>query len=410
MMGRALAERGHEVVWWTANFDHYSKQFRAKGSTEIVVCPGFTIRLVQTPAYRRHVGFARLWFEAVFAYRLQRIASKLPAPQIIVSADVTMAVAYAAASLAKRFHANLVFDICDLYPEVFVGILPRRLRSNGNTILSPLYASRSYFIQKADAVIAVCDDYLIPAQRATTLSKDRMLTVYCGVDLGTFRASQGSREESRALADLLCKGENDVYAIYAGTLGLLYDIDALLKAAVLLQASGSFVKILIAGGGPRADDIRSFIRRNGLLNVQMLGEIGFAELIRIYQICDIGLSIYGVDSPVAMPIKVFDYFAAGLPIVNSVRGFLERFLQEHHIGAQYAAGDPESLARALSQMTSDRAARQEMARNAFDAAVQFDSRVQYGRFAEMLEALQGADAASTGPSPDKMGPVLERRM
>jgi glycosyltransferase involved in cell wall biosynthesis len=387
MMGRALAERGHEVVWWTANFDHYSKQFRSKGPTEIVVSSGFTIRLVPTPAYRRHVGFSRLWSEAVFAYRLQRIASKLPAPQIIVSADATMAWAYAAASLAKQFDANLVFDICDLYPEVFVGILPRWLRSYSNIILSPLYASRSYFIKKADAVIAVCDDYLIPAQRETTLTKDRMLTIYCGVDLGTFRAAQGSLEESHALADLFCKGENDVYAIYAGTLGLLYDIDALLKAAVLLQASGSYVKIIIAGGGPRTNDIRLFIHQNGLNNVKMLGEISFTQLIRIYQICDIGLNIYGINSPVAMPIKVFDYFAAGLPVVNSIRGFLEQFLQEHRIGLQYSAGDAKSLTSALDRLSSDHAMMREMSRNAANAAVQFDGQVQYANFAKMIETL-----------------------
>ncbi len=119
----------------------------------------------------------------------------------------------------------------------------------------------------------------------------------------------------------------------------------------------------------------------------MLGEIDFAELVRIYQICDIGLSIYGVDSPVAMPIKVFDYLAAGLPIVNSIQGFLQKLLQERRIGTQYTAGDPESLASALQKMSSDRVARQQMALNASEAALQFDSRIQYNNFAKLLEAL-----------------------
>jgi glycosyltransferase involved in cell wall biosynthesis len=357
-------------------------------NSEIAVCPGFTIRLVPTPTYRRHVGFARLRFEAMFAYRMRSMASQFSAPQIVVTSDTTMGLAYVAASISKRYQAHLVFDITDLSPEVFAGALPRWLRGHSRAILSPLYASRTHNLRKATAVTAVCDDYLLPAQRANNaLYKDRLLTVYLGVDLETFRAAQASPVETCALADRYSKGENDVFAIYAGTLGMLYDIDVLLNAAVILQTAGSPIRILMAGGGPRSDDIRSFIYQYGLLNVQMLGEIGYVELIRLYQICDIGLSIYGVDSPVAMPIKVFDYLAAGLPIVNSIKGFLERFLQEHHIGTQYAAGDAESLASALTQMGSDHAALLEMAQNASVAAVQFDSRVQYDNFAKILETL-----------------------
>jgi glycosyltransferase involved in cell wall biosynthesis len=388
MLGRILAEHGHDVVWWTASFCHHSKHVRSIEPPEIVINPRFTIRLVPTPAYRKHIGFARLRFEAMFALRLHWIASRLSPPQTIVSSDATMGLAYVASSLAERFHANLIYDIIDLAPEVFSGALPARVRGHASAIFSPLYAIRSRNFRKATAVTAVCDDYLLPARRAkTTISGDRLLTVYWGVDLEVFRAAQGSLDDTCALAEQLCKGRDDVFAIYAGTLGVLYDVDALLKAAVLLQAVDSHVKILIAGGGPRAGDIRLYIQQNKLYNVKMLGEVSFSELIKIYQVCDVGLNIYGVDSPVAMPIKVFDYFAAGLPIVNSIRGFLERFLEERHIGMQYVAGDPESLADALVKLSFDHSVRREMSQNAFDAASEFDSKNQYGNFAKMLESL-----------------------
>lgn len=387
MLGRALARHGHEVTWWTASFCHHSKTLRTEVTKDINVEPGFTIRLVPTPPYRRHVGFARLWFEFLFALRFYRMAGRTEAPDVIVSADATMALALAARMLARQFEVDLVFDIIDLYPEVFSGALPSWLRSHARTVLGPLYALRKHHFRKAAAVTAVCDDYLLPGRQANpSLPEERLLTVYWGTDLKEFRKAQGNAEQIAELARKLGKREGDVFAIYAGTLGVLYDIDALLDAALRLKANPR-LKILIAGGGPRAADIREFAARHELNNLMILGEVGFAELIRLYQVCDLGLCVYGVNSPVAMPIKVFDYLAAGLPVVNSIGGYLERLLSERRIGVQYKAGDGPSLAAALDRLSSDDEARQTMVENAKAAAEEFDSALQYGRFADLLERL-----------------------
>jgi glycosyltransferase involved in cell wall biosynthesis len=388
MLGRALARHGHDVIWWTASFCHHSKTVRSHVSRDITVEPNFTIRLVPTPSYKLHVGLARLRFEFLFALRLYRMARISEAPEAIVSSDVTMALAPVAESLATRFDAHLVFDILDLSPEVFAGALPSWLRSYAKTVFWPLYALRDHHFKQASAVTAVCDDYLLPGRCANPLlPEDLMLTVYLGADLEAFRRSKADCSQIVKLTERFGKREDDVFAIYAGTLGVLYDIDALLGAAKLLHATSN-LKILIAGGGPRATDIREFIAQHALSNVLLVGEVGFTELVRLYQICDIGLSLYGVNSPVAMPIKVFDYLAAGLPVVNSIGGFLEKLLRERHIGVQYKAGDATALAAALHQMSSDIVVRRKMAENARNAATEFDSTLQYGRFAKLLEHLE----------------------
>jgi len=387
MLGRALARRGHEVTWWTANFCHYSKTFRSEETKDINVEPGFTIRLVPAPPYVRHVGFARLRFEFLFALRFFRMAWRCDPPDSIVSGDATMAWTQACLTLSRHFGADLVYDIIDLYPEVFTGVLPSWLRGLQKQVFWPLYALRSRRLRKASAVTAVCDDYLNPARLANpSLGSDRLLTVFWGTDLKEFRKAQGDAAQIAALAGKLGKRAGDVFAIYAGTLGVLYDIDALLDAAKLLKGNPR-LKILIAGSGPRAVDIREFAARHDLNNLVILGEVGFAELIRIYQVCDIGLCLYGVNSPVAMPIKVFDYLAAGLPVANSIGGFLERLLGERRIGVQYKAGDAESLAAVLDRLSCDDEMRRSMVENAKSAAREFDSALQYGRFVDLLERL-----------------------
>lgn len=399
MLGRTLARCGHEVTWWTAGFCHHSKTVRTLVPRTVEVEPNFIIRLVPTPSYTRHVGLARLRFEFLFAARAYKAARILAGPDAIVSSDVTMGLAHVAERLARRFRAELIYDIIDLSPEVFAGALPACLQGAARILFSPLYVMRARHFKKASGVIAVCDDYLNPARIANRgLSERRLMNVYWGTDLKAFRAAQAGPSEVAQLAATLGKQDDDIFAIYAGTLGVLYDIDALLDAAQLLRTGHGHIKILIAGGGPRADDIRRIVREKDLDNVVMLGELSFVDLIKLYQVCDVGLSIYGVNSPVAMPIKVFDYLAAGLPIINSIGGFLGQLLADRQIGMQYTAGDPESLALALRRLSSDLPALRKMGRRAAEAAAEFDSAVQYGQFTRFLERLVAARADGKAPA------------
>jgi glycosyltransferase involved in cell wall biosynthesis len=86
-----------------------------------------------------------------------------------------------------------------------------------------------------------------------------------------------------------------------------------------------------------------------------------------------------------MPDKVYDYLAAGLPIISSLKGELEDFLTRRDIGIQYTAGEPGGLAAALKSLASDEARRLQMAKKSYDAALEFDAHVQYRKFADLIE-------------------------
>jgi glycosyltransferase involved in cell wall biosynthesis len=118
-----------------------------------------------------------------------------------------------------------------------------------------------------------------------------------------------------------------------------------------------------------------------------LGLLNNEELIKIYGICDIGLCAYSQDSNVSMPDKAYDYMAAGLPIVNSLRGELAAVIENAAIGIQYSAGDPLSLASSLDSLARDRQLMRAMAKNSFQIAQQFDSRVQYEAFGDFVEKI-----------------------
>jgi len=185
------------------------------------------------------------------------------------------------------------------------------------------------------------------------------------------------------------KGPGEVWAVFAGTLGQNYDVETLLRASVLLGERASQVKILIAGEGPLLLHVRQFVRDHVSGNVRCVGKIPAEALPALYAKCDIGLCAYGQGSNVAMPDKAYDYMAAGLPIVSSLKGELERLLQTRRIGIQYAAGDARALAASLELLAGDGGLRRELAENSYECAAQFDRRVQYSQFVEVVEKTRG---------------------
>jgi glycosyltransferase involved in cell wall biosynthesis len=395
MLARTLAEHGQQVVWWSASFSHVSKKQRCSSWLDRAVSTDFTIRLVPTPGYRSHVGLARLWFEAVFAWRVARAGRRGPAPDLIIAGHATQAVGCAAVWLSRCHGVPLVLDIIDLWPEVFATVLPAWLRRISPWLLAPLKALRKQIVARAAAVTAVAQSYLDQLRGEIARSTETAV-VYWGMDLDELLAQRSGAQSPQGNGAGLGKPSGEVWAVYAGTLGDNYDVSTLLKASLLLQRRSSSVRLFIAGDGPRKQEVLAFIRRHGMANVAYLGVVPAGDLMPLYRACDIGLSLYRPGSTVAMPIKFFDYLAAGLPVVNSLPGELADLIERENLGLRYTAGDSESLADALERLANDAALREAMSQSAARAARQFDRRAQYGVFAQIARRLRPDLAGTEG--------------
>jgi glycosyltransferase involved in cell wall biosynthesis len=99
-----------------------------------------------------------------------------------------------------------------------------------------------------------------------------------------------------------------------------------------------------------------------------------------------------------MPDKIYDYTAAGLPVVNSLRGEVSDVIREKRIGLQYDAGNSRDLLEALEKLANDDPLRGEMARNSYDAGMLYDRHVQYAKLVEIVEKVcagKSVDATAT---------------
>ena len=374
MLGRALAARGHTVAWWTASFAHQFKAQRPLSQPSVDVEPGFSIRFVRTPAYTRNVGFGRLLFEAVFAFRVWQQARTLitrERPDWVLAGEPPKLGGVVARWLAKRSNGRFAVDVLDLWPELWVTSAPRWLRPLVWLGSRPLVALRRSLLQDADIVFAVNETY----RRAANANGARgALTAYIGVD-----ASQVGKAAVPEIAVA-----SPVIAVYAGSLGVNYDIPALLTAVRLMHTRSPRIHFVVAGDGPLASMVRE--AADVLPNLTFLGRLSVPELNALYARAHIALAPYGVASTVALPVKLFDYLAAGLPIISSLPGEMAGLLSRHHVGTTYVAGDAESLVRVMLGLAGDGRGLSVMAANARQLASTFDAAQQYERVADAMES------------------------
>jgi glycosyltransferase involved in cell wall biosynthesis len=348
---RALAARGHGVTWWTAGFNHHNKRHRARGWEERDG-GGYTIRLVPVPSYRRNISIRRLWFERTFARRVLDRGRRLPRPDVILAADPPQFCGAAGRKLAAFHRVPLVLDCFDLWPELFVNAAPRALRSLVSLAVQPLRSMRRRNLEAASLVIAVADAYRDVLLREGARNA---ITIPIGVDPTVLRAPR----EPHARLTL----------VYAGSLGEHYDLATLLEAIRGIDAD-----LVIAGQGPAEERLR----RIAPANVRFAGVLGPDELRRVYASADIGLAPYVAASIVALPTKLFDYLAAGLPVITSLD------IDLFGAGTRYASGNAASLRDAIARVAANREAMSEAANKASE---QFDARVLYERFADAIEAV-----------------------
>jgi glycosyltransferase involved in cell wall biosynthesis len=96
----------------------------------------------------------------------------------------------------------------------------------------------------------------------------------------------------------------------------------------------------------------------------------------------------------ALPNKLFDYLAAGLPVLASRLPELGRIVEGHDVGLTVDPGDSGALVEAVRRMGSDAAQRVRWARNALAAAETFDWAKASDRFTSPFRSL--VTAASVG--------------
>lgn len=389
IIGNYLSSLGHNVTWYTSSFSHHFKKQRSTGWKDIIINENFKITLVPTPGYNKNVSFGRIYRDLVFSYKLYK--SKLEKkPDLVIYSESPLTFGYAGYKIAKREKVPAIFDQMDLWPELMVNSFPKKIQGLIKAFFYPVYRNRKNTYQDLDGFISLARPYLeIPLSIACNLKSKPHAVIYNGIDVEEFR--KNIKPDESLLKLLPEKKDQDIWFTFAGTLGPSYDILNLLEVAKTLENQEIInVKFLIAGDGPLRKNLEEFILNSKSGMVKYLGKLKPESLSYLYSMSDVGLSIYTEISNVEMPDKFYDYTAAGIAVLNSLKGEVGFFVEKEKTGLNYEPGNKESLLTEIIYLVENKDKREEYAQNSNRIGLMFDKNYQIKKLEPIIDAVMEA--------------------
>jgi len=177
--------------------------------------------------------------------------------------------------------------------------------------------------------------------------------------------------------------------IYAGSLGVMDDVETIIDAAkVLKDRNVNDIVIEIIGDGAERAMLENKCKMYELDNVRFLGLLAKTEVVKKLKqatatfVCFKPLEVLSTVSP----NKMFDSFAAGVPIIQNTTGWIKEYIDEKRCGINVIPLDANSMVDAIIQLHENREYRDELAANAFRSAENdFDRGKLASKYLEIIE-------------------------
>ena len=375
--------RGHEVTIVTGAYDR--SDLRPTGLTWTGVVDGIAVRALNVRFSNRD-RFARrvVTYLALGAFAAWQAARRPYDVALVSCGPVTLG---AAALVARRVRWRAtVVEVRDLFSD---GLEQLGIVTNA-VVLAGLRALEAVTYRNAHAVVALSDTM---GERLCARHRLRDVTVAPNTaNLEFFGRPRARPSEMSGDA---------AHFVYAGTLGRANDCGQILRAARFLQAwSRTDIHIHFIGDGSERGVLQEEAANAGLDRVHFMPPVPketVAAWLGAATAMILTLKPLSVFDTVS-PNKLFDALAAGLPVIQTTRGWIRSALANHECGITVDPRRPMALAEAMVALRDDPPRRDRMARNARRlAAERFATERIADRMLDTLSAAHGLpEAAARG--------------
>ena len=351
-LARKAVEQGHQFTVVASDISYITA---SRGNTVKAYQMIEGIRVLRAFTYRTlHGSFVGRLFSFI-SFAATSILTALRAGDI----DLVMgtsppifqaASAWIVASLRRR---PLLLEIRDLWPEfaIDMGILKNPLLIRLSRWLERfLYRRATYLMVNSPAYVDYLVEKGVPPSKITFLPN--------GVDPQMFDPAangNGLRHEVNL--------EGKFVVMYAGAIGPANDLGVLLDAARELRQE-TRIRFLILGDGKERKRLQAESEAQQLDNVIFVGARPKQEMPYYLASADACVAILQDIRMFRMtyPNKVFDYMAAGRPVLLAIDGVIREVVEAARAGIYVPPGNPKALAEAVLYLAGSTEQREAMSK------------------------------------------------
>jgi len=352
MIANELAERGHEVVWFSNTFDHYRKKQLFDKSTMIEVKDNYHIYLIHAMGYKKNISISRILNHKRIAKKFSKYARNLEKPDLIYVSLPTIDYAEEAIKYGTKNNVPVIVDVRDLWPDIFYHNLPKSLSRIGSPYISYLNRKTKKIMNKAFAINSISEDMLNWGLAKGNKEKGKYdKFFYIGYD------SENTKVENK----LKIVDDNKFNIAFFATINNQFDYQKIGELARSLYKKDKDIIINICGDGPQMGILKSNL--DNIPNVKLFGWTNKNELMNILIGSKIGLAPYKntFDFQMSVSNKFAEYASYGLPIVIFSEGYMKRLLKENDCG--FSSQNMDKVSDYIIELKNNKKRYQEVSAN-----------------------------------------------
>lgn len=337
-IARHLASKGHQVTIIASAVSYLTGKEDAKTKWKTVEKDGEQITIVRSYTYHAiHKSFIHRMF-SFFSFMFSSLVVGLSVKNVdlVWGTSPPIFQAVTAWILARIKGARFVLEIRDLWPAfaVAVGVVKNK------TLIRMTEWLEKFLYHRADRIMINSPGFYehIKARGGkdlTLIPNGADMTMFLPTDYGNkFRVTHQLQDK--------------FVVMYAGAHGLSNDLGVLIEAANRLQEHTE-IKIVFVGDGKDKQKLKKkadFLKLKNIIFLPSVPKEKMGETLAGANVC------VAILKPIDMyktvyPNKVFDYMAAGRPVILAIDGVIREVVEKARGGIFVEPGNPKILAETI---------------------------------------------------------------
>lgn len=354
LLANVLNSLGHKVTWWSSTFDHFRKRFRSSSDSEITVNEHYHIKILHSVPYTRNVSINRWRNHNEIAKKFRLKVEKEQRPDIILASIPTIELAYESVVYANKYNVPVIIDLRDMWPDIFLNVFPKGTKTLARLLLSEPFNKMQAACINATAMMGISQEYLdwglSYAKRDQRKSDIIFPLSCCPINIDDKEQKMVNAYQFWENYGLSIHNKDNLIISFIGNFGKRFELDTILKAA---KKIGSKFKFVLGGLGEQHQACQKMAE--SLDNVILPGWLDNHQIAALLKLSTFGLAPYHStpDFTISIPNKPIEYLSYGVPILSSLRGALETFLEKKECGFTYQNNNSDSLVDLLMKMAND---------------------------------------------------------
>lgn len=342
-------QAGNEVTIVTAPYE--KSDIKANGFISRQTIAGIKLIVINTPDSNR-VSILKRAFNSVLFSLTSSYFTLTQKTDLVISSSgpITIGIPGLVAKIFRR--KPFIFEIRDLWPGG--GIEMGKIRNKWLIKLSLSFEKLLY--NKANLVVACSDGQKNNIQKR--YSNIKCVTIPHGGDLDLFDIKDIKSEISK---------DTKLFT-HIGSLGFIHNCKLILEAAAIIKKSGreKDIKIIFIGDGAERNELELMKQNLELRNIEFWGLLPKKELPIWVKNSTATLftTLNNETQNTSCPNKIFDSFAAGVPIIQTTTGWIKELIEKENCGINVSPNNPKELADAILKIADSEISHHQLSVNA----------------------------------------------